>query len=183
MGEDLVIGDEKLIAKFRDLREAVQGKTLVNIALAGGTVVVNAAKGNIQEQGLMRTRHLSTHIDQGVVESTQERAVVEIGTNVEYAAIHEFGGTITAKKGKYLAIPVGTRRGSPSKHSDLRLRKTAGGNLVMVDGAGVVQYLLKTSVVIPARPWLRPAADETHSEVSQTMSTAFAKAVNQAAGG
>lgn len=183
MADDLVVGKEELIAKFRALSDAQQGQALLNSTLAGGAVVVNAAKDNIKEQGLMRTRHLSRSINQQATESTPDRAVVEIGTNVEYAAIHEFGGTIQAKNRKYLAIPVGTRRGSPLKHSDLRVRKTAGGNLVMVDDGGTVQYVLKKSAEIPARPYLRPAADEHHQGIQSQMTKAFVKQIEKVVGG
>ncbi|MEO5336873.1 MAG: phage virion morphogenesis protein [Magnetospirillum sp. WYHS-4] len=55
---------------------------------------------------------------------------VDVGTNVIYGAIHQFGGTIRAKKGKALAF------GS---------------------GAGKV---LRNSVTIPARPFLGLDADD-----------------------
>lgn len=177
MADDIVLGEEELIAKFRALSTAVQGKTLVTVVQAGGTVVVAHAKDNIRKQGLMRTRNMSRSIHQEVVESMPEKATVEVGTNVVYGPIHEFGGTIQARESKYLAIPVGTRRGSPLKHNDLNVRKTAGGNLVMVDESGIVQYVLKTSVEIPARPWLRPAADENHNEIANAMAEGFAQAI------
>lgn len=168
-----VFGKEELIAKFRALSETMQGEALVNIVKAGGSVVVNAAKENIKKQGLMRTRNLSRSVHQEVAESTNERAAVEVGTNVEYAALHEFGGTVQAKSSKYLAIPVGSYHGSPRKHTGLQVRKTAGGNLVMVDGGGTVQYVLKQSVTVPARPYMRPAADEHHGEIETAMTKAF----------
>jgi phage gpG-like protein len=146
-------------------------------------VVINAAKNNIKTEGLIRTRNLSRSIHQEVAESTNERAAVDVGTNVEYAAIHEFGGTIQPKKSKYLAIPVGTYRGSPQKYADLKLRKTAGGNLVMVDGGGTVQYVLKKSVTVPARPYLRPAADENHAAIENSMASAWRQQIEKAVSG
>ena len=107
---------------------------------------------------------------------------VIIGTAIEYAAIHEFGGTIVPKRARYLAIPVGSYTGSPLEHGDLQMRETRGGNLVMVDGAGNVQYVLKTSVTIPARPYLRPAADEHQDEVAREMSEAFQDVIMNAVG-
>lgn len=181
MADDLVFGKEELIAKFRQLSDAVKGEALVVVVQAGGSVVVNAAKDNIKEQDLIRTRNLSRSVHQQVVESTPERAAVEVGTNLEYAAIHEFGGTIQSKQGKYLAVPVGSRRGSPMNQSDLRLRKTAGGNLVMVDEGGTVQYVLKRSVEIPARPYLRPAADEHYQDIQSQMTKGFVQAIKKAA--
>ncbi len=60
---------------------------------------------------------------------------VRIGTNVEYARIHEFGGTITPKKGKYLKF------------------KTLDGFWHSV-----------TSVNIPARPFLRPGIQDEENK-------------------
>ncbi len=57
-------------------------------------------------------------------------AGVEVGTNVEYAAIHQFGGTIHAKTSKGLSWSY----------------KTKGGNRP--------SWARKMSVTIPARPFL-----------------------------
>jgi HK97 gp10 family phage protein len=176
-----VIGTEELLVKFRQLTTEVQGEALVNTVQAGGTVIVNAAKENIKKQGLIRTRTLRGSVHQEVTERDADHAAVDVGTNLEYAAIHEFGGTIQAKSSKYLAIPVGSYKGSPRKHADLKLRKTAGGNLVMVDPSGIVQYVLKRSVEIPARPYLRPAFDESHEKVKSEMASAWRQQIEKAA--
>ncbi len=180
MSDSAVIGKEELVKKFQALEECVQGDALVNTAKAGGNVIVNAAKDNIKKQGLIRTRTLSRSVHQEVAEQSATKASVDVGTNLEYAAIHEFGGTITAKSSKYLAIPVGSYVGSPRKHSDLKLRKTAGGTLLMVDSSGTVQYVLKASVVIPAAPYLRPALDENEQQAQDEMAEAFVKLMKAA---
>lgn len=51
---------------------------------------------------------------------------VEIGTNVRYAAIHQFGGTVRAKQSSYLTFRVGQR------------------------------WARKKQVTIPARPYMPP---------------------------
>jgi HK97 gp10 family phage protein len=177
---DVVIGVKELEQKFNALSDAVKGQSLSNAVKAGGLVVLNAAKANIQKNGLMRTRTLSRSVHIEITESSAEQATVEIGTNLEYAAIHEFGGTITPKSSKYLAIPVGNYIGSPRNHADLKLRKTGAGNLVMVDGNGAVQYVLKQSVTIQAKPYLRPAFDEKQEEAQNAMADAFAKLIAEA---
>lgn len=180
MAGEIVIGKEELIRKFRAMSEALQGNSLAAVAQVGGLVIENASRGNIKAQGLIRTRTLSRSIHQQVVEQNAERAAVEIGTNLEYAAIHEFGGTIRPKNSKYLAIPVGVYKDSPRRHNNLKLRKTSRGNLVLVSPSGQVQYVLKSSVEIPARPYLRPAFDETREEAVSEMGRAFAKLVTKA---
>jgi HK97 gp10 family phage protein len=170
---DVVIGDEELLRKLRSMSEAVQGASLANAAKAGGMVILNAAKDNIQKQGLIRTRNLSRSLHEEVMEQSKDRAVVEIGPNREYAAIHEFGGVIRAKTARYLAIPVGNYTGSPRKYSDLHARKTKAGGLILVDANGNLQYVLKASVEIPARPYLRPALDEHKEEAAMEVGEAL----------
>lgn len=182
MAQSSVLGKEELIAKFRAMGEAAQGDALADATLTGGAVIRNAAIENIKSQGLVRTRNLSRSMHEEIEDKTPQRAVVAIGTNVVYGPIHEFGGTITARKGKYLAIPIGSYRGSPREHGDLRLRKTARGNLIMVDASGTPQYVLKTSVEIPARPYLRPAYDEKQVEAQNTLGAALRDVILKAAG-
>ncbi len=181
MAEEIVIGKEALIRKFRKLSEISQGMSLAKTAQVGGLVILNAARQNVKDQDLIRTRTLSRSLHQEISMQGPSMAIAEVGTDVEYAAIHEFGGTIRAKTAKYLAIPVGNYRGSPLKHPRLKIRITNAGNLVMVDPSGRVQYVLKTSVEIPAQPYLRPAFDEHKGEAIDDMGKAFKKLVEKAA--
>jgi HK97 gp10 family phage protein len=176
-----VLGTQELAAKFKQLEEAVQEQYLVTATQSGGQVILNAAQDNILTQGLVRTRNLSRSMHMEVTDQSAQSATVEVGTDLEYAAIHEFGGVIQAKNGKYLAIPVNGAVGSPTKRSDLKVRKTAGGILVLVDPGGIVQYILETSVEIPAQPYLRPAADEHGDEAQAEVGKALAILIEQAA--
>lgn len=181
MSEEIVIGKTALIRKFRAMKEVAQGLTLARTVQAGSKTILNAAKDNIKRQGLIRTRTLSRSIHEEISMQGSSVAVAEIGTNIEYAAIHEFGGVVRPKTAKYLAVPVGHYKGSPRKHPRLKLRKTAGGTLVMVDGSGRVQYVLKKSVEVPAQPYLRPAFDEHKDEALDDMGRAFKALVMKAA--
>ncbi len=173
MSKEVVIGKEELVRKFRKMKDEVKSRGLRITAEAGGSVILIAAKGNLKQQGLRKTSHLAGSLHEEVSQSSPTQAAVSIGTNVEHAAIHEFGGTIKPKSAKYLAIPVGTYKGSPLKHPNLRVRLTNAGNLVMVDSSGAVQYVLKTSVEIPARPYLRPAFDEHKQDALDVMEREF----------
>lgn len=181
MAGEVVIGKEALIRKFRAMKEVAQGLTLARTVQAGSKTILNAAKANIKAQGLIHTRTLSRSLHEEISMQGSSVAVAEIGTNLEYAAIHEFGGVVRPKTAKYLAVPVGNYKGSPRKHPRLKLRKTAGGTLVMVDGSGRVQYVLKKSVEVPAQPYLRPAFDEHKDEALDDMGKAFAALVMKAA--
>lgn len=97
------------------------------------------------------------------------RFAVNVGTNVVYAPIQEFGGRIVPKQAKMLAIPVGDRRGSPRQYGDLVLIRTKAGQVVLIDGTGQTQYVLKHSVTIPAHPYLRPAFKQRLDKAIQTI--------------
>lgn len=75
------------------------------------------------------------------------RAEAEIGTNLEYARIQEFGGTIVPK----------------------------GQFLRWVNDAG--EEVFARSVTIPARPYLRPAFDMKEREAVDAMAAVLRKVV------
>lgn len=82
---------------------------------------------------------------------------VSVGTNVVYAAVHQFGATIRAKAGPFLSIPVtpaARAAGSPRNMDGLHVAQTLKGQFILVDAKGVTQYLLRQQVTIPARPFL-----------------------------
>ena len=102
----------KLDDRFKEVIAAASGENILKALKAGGEVVRNHAKLNIQAQELVDTTNLlgSMSVQEG--DTTRGSETVEIGTNVEYAAIHEFGGTIhqTNAWGKgieqYITIPA-----------------------------------------------------------------------------
>ena len=78
-----------------------------------------------------------------------------IGTNVKYAKIHHFGGVITPKKAKYLAIPItkAARVLSPRDFKDTFVSKGVIFRKLS-DGKIEALYALKKSVTIPPRPYM-----------------------------
>lgn len=100
-----------------------------------------------------------------------------VGTNVQSAALHQLGGVIRPKRGKYLAIPItkeakraGRARRFPRPLTPIIGRGGRSGVLVelpRVKGKGkakarrsggsrpgTVHYVLVRSVTVPARPFL-----------------------------
>lgn len=79
---------------------------------------------------------------------------LRVGTNRQGAALHQFGGTVTPKKGKFLAIPntpAAVRAGSP--------RNATGSAAVPLfarrrGGQWVGHFILARKVTVPARPFL-----------------------------
>lgn len=116
-------------------------------------------------QTLSLTRRLRNSITYDATETS-----VSVGTNVAYAAIHQFGGIIRAKAGPFLAIPVtpaARAAGSPRNFEGLHVQQTiktagtSGGQFMLVDSKGVTHYLLRAQVTMPARPFLgADASDE-----------------------
>lgn len=102
----------KLDNRFKEVIAAASGENIMKALKAGGEVVRNHAKLNIQAQELVDTSNLLNSISVQEGSGGKSDATVEIGTNVEYAAIHEFGGTIhqTNAWGKgieqYITIPA-----------------------------------------------------------------------------
>lgn len=76
------------------------------------------------------------------------RAEADIGTNLEYAGIQEFGGTITPRSASFLR---------------------------WTDDQGVVHFA--RSVTIPARAYLRPAFDEDQDAAVDAVASVLRKVV------
>lgn len=184
MKKSSVIGTDELLRKFKALGETVQGENLALATDAGGMVILNAARENIKSQGLIRTRTLSRSLSQEHEDVTPTQVTNVIGTNVEYGPIHEYGGVIRARSGKYLAIPVGgsSYKDSPRNHPRLRAQKTSNGRLVLISPNGEVRYVLVQSVTIPARPYLRPAHDDNQGKAQETIGQVLRRLVMEAAG-
>lgn len=101
---------------FKPLMEVIGGNLVSVTQLRfekgkGPAGVAWPVSRRVQQGGgktLMLTRRLCDTIAQDGPLATAQS--VEIGSNVEYAAIHQFGGTISAKNGKALNVPgIGLR--------------------------------------------------------------------------
>jgi len=97
-----------------------------------------------------------------------------VGTNVKYARIQEYGGTITAKRAKALTIPLNpiaakmrSNVNSLKSIPNLSFRKMFGQNIGLLvtttksgrgKSHGRPMFLLRRSVTLPPRPFMRTAA-------------------------
>lgn len=125
MIQSQVVGLPELYSKLRQLDAVAAERNLVLAGTAGGQVIRNAAAANAPK--LTRTLERSIHVE--VVDKSRARVTIMVGTNVIYAAIHEFGGIITPKHAKMLAFEL--------------------------DG----KLIFAHSVRINATPYMRPAFD------------------------
>jgi phage gpG-like protein len=113
-------------------------KPLRDFGLLGASVTSPGAQGNIDDQAANR---------------------FEWGTNLDYSTIHQYGGIITPKVAKFLAIPAtvdAKRAGSPRNWpaGELKFQFRGAGGGVAKDLRGEIQYYFTKSVTIPARPFL-----------------------------
>lgn len=169
----------EVIGQLNQLSQAVQGKQLMTAAKAGGLIPLQAAA----EKAPKRTRTLarSIHMEEG--DSSPTYAEVFVGpSDLPYAAIQEFGGVVSPKVAKLLAIPVDAEArtaGSP-RGQDLVFVKTLGGQMFLMDKDGKIRYSLRRSVTIPAHPYLRPAFDENVERIEREVATVLREGIDAA---
>ncbi len=91
----------------------------------------------------------------------------KVYTDLVYARIHEYGGTIVPKRRKALAIPLGNVTGEPKDYQDLFMVHRPGQPPLLVrqmyktKWAIQPMFVLLPQVTLPPRPYLRPALSMT----------------------
>ncbi len=119
-------GQKELLAKFQKLDQGLQGPACESAVLSGLLIIQNVAI----EKAPIKTHTLQRSIHSEITSSAKSKVMGQVGTDLEYAAIQEFGGEITAKNAPFLTFKI-------------------DNNWVRVK-----------SVRIPAHPYMRPAFDE-----------------------
>lgn len=106
-----------------------------------------------------------------------------VGTNVEYAAIHEYGGTIVPKTAKWLTVPL---RAALTPSGVMRYTKArdypntfiAKGFIMQRQAGGVVPlFQLRKSVKIPERSFLRSSLREMRPQIENGLRAALREAM------
>lgn len=167
---------------------------------AAGAVMVEYLKNMYSQTGGPASRPgTPPAVQTGVLKrATQKtpsvRGVVYVHTSgIPYAGKLEYGGTIKPKNKQYLAVPLGrearrirteakdTLENSPRNLFVIRSKK---GNLLLMERHGKRQkvtprFVLKRSVYIKARPFMRPALANQRLRVA--MRTAFAMRIKESA--
>jgi hypothetical protein len=119
--------------------------------------------------------------------------------NVRYAAIHEYGGVIRPIKGQFLAIPTALSKtasgvarysGPSTDPRPMAYVQSLRGQPLLVDASrtkrgkatkryGVdVLYVLRRRVIIPARPYARPAMEEAAKNLRTRLAAQVAAALS-----
>lgn len=111
----------------------------------------------------------------------------QVGTNVPYGRIHEFGGTITAKNGSLL-VPIGPKgrqalrdSGGNVRSLNLFIIKRKGRPPILAQGFSRLKgpgkgsvtplFVLLKSVTLPPRPWVMPAFARSKPRLAKTFET------------
>jgi len=130
-------GLDQLSKTLSELARGASGEQMVPAIRDGGFIIEGYAKINVRDKlNKHPTGNLMNSIQTQTTKVEDTLAEVSVGTGVEYAAIHEFGGIIVPKK-------------------------ASGALVFFIDG----QRIVTMSVNMPARPYLRPAADEHLQEI------------------
>jgi len=188
-GRELVARFERYTPRVRDnVRAAIQR---MQITLQR-TIKVNYLQGSPLH---IRSGLLSNSIAVRPLEESDTQIRGPVGTNTVYGPIHEFGGTITPKTAQFLTIPLEaaltaakvlrfTARqiiSSPESggYTGTFFRK---GVLFGTEAGGGITplFALKSSVSIPARPFMHPALTAVKPEYDTALTQALEKAKAEA---
>ena len=156
--------DAEQVRDFLDSKAAEQTKKKISLVAIAG-VKENFDKSRSPEGvawAALRMRAGKPLLDEGLLRGATTAAItrngVELHNNRKQARLHQVGGTVRPKSGKYLAIPLtpeAKRAGSPRAFTGLHFQQRKGSNTALLaDAQGKPIFLLKTSVTVPARPFL-----------------------------
>lgn len=140
---------KSLERKLAALGKLAQGDVLEKALHAGAQEIRNSA----QEKAPYLTGTLRRSIHSETAEKSGARVRVLVGTDLEYAAMQEFGGEVLPRTAKRLVFEV-------------------EGKLVFA-----------RKVTIPAHPYLRPAFDEQKGEAVRQFRLAVGDQIRAIAGG
>lgn len=114
----------------------------------------------LQDTGMLQSSVASARV---IADSNS--AKIELGTNLIYAAIHQFGGTIRARNARNLTIPK-TRKARQSGGYRRFIQNNPNEN-------PKDHWLLKPSVFIPERPFLGVSDQELQNRILPTAARVF----------
>jgi len=168
MSKDVIVLKNNINA----VRGVITGAALKSAVMAGGGVLQNYAKINVEKTFSGKSTGaagLGESIKTIVSTSTETKAEVDVGPTVIYGAIREFGGMILPVHAKMLSWLLGS--GSSGKK-----KQKALGRVFVSDGR-----VFAEAVQVFPTPYLRPAFDEHKDQIVDAMMYQIKKAIAQAA--
>lgn len=164
---------QRLVGAPRELTKALRDAMQKSL-----NIVYRRVQDNLTGRVLnVKTGHLRQTIHTAVEDGGLRG---RIGSNVEYAEIHEFGGTtpphrIEARRGKALAFARGGFIGPIRLTAKGKIRKTGQ----TPGSVTVVRAVEHPGSTMPARPYMRPALRESQEEIKELLRTGIAAALAQ----
>jgi len=164
-----ILGGPQLAAALKARQEAVKKAMAVSVGLGAQLVygrVVRKLSGPVLKVDTGRLRQSIQALVEGS-ESDHPRGIV--GTNVEYAPVHEYGLTIMHPGS--MAVDRPSSRNPNRRHT---LQFTVGGR---------VFYRIRTrphAIKMPERPFMRPSLTESVPQIRNIMVNRLARALKGA---
>jgi phage gpG-like protein len=180
-----VTGDEQIAMYFRNLPNKLRAGVKKALSEIGYSLLGHIRSQKLSGQALkVRSGTLRGSVAMKVIDRGKE-LYVQVGTNKSYARIHEYGGTITGRP--WLTIPLpeaktaaGVVRMTARSWPDTFIQKSKAGNIIIFQNQGddiIPLFVLKRSVDIPERPYMRSSLKEKTSEILSRIKTAVGMAI------
>ena len=166
-----IVGDRELIARIGAMPRVVHDELVTEVRRLGfklqALVQTNYLTGQVLK---VRTGRLKSSITQGAKDSRSRfsdsgtEILYYVGTNVEYAAIHEYGGVIKHPGGTaYIPQPGGAWWVRNDNPLAAKLPRTKAHDITM-----------------PKRPYLAPALASMKQEIIDGMQAALKRGMEKA---
>lgn len=180
-----VIGQVKIFGAKEVLKKLLEQPEKTNAALK---LAVRDTTVMLERTVKRLAPHKSGALMRSIMSSFKDEGLTGfVGTNIAYAAIQEFGGTVTPRVARNLTIPLNrqaeltTCRRFIEAHPKQTFFREKNGRLFLFfnpsKGAPPrAMYMLVPSVKIKGRPYLRPALQATRPYFAQKVSDYVSRA-------
>lgn len=190
--------NDKIFGALRKDLEPVFGQTMTSAGIFAAKYVIEELKNEIDNSTSGSPWPQSKKLRRSffpIFHQTKNGYTLDIRSELLYASIQNDGGTITAKRSRYLTIPL-TKRARSLRARDfpnLVFLTSKAGNKILAevinkkagrDSLGrrtkartkiIPHYLLKTSVTIPAKNYIENTMQKTSPMVQKIISDALAE--------
>jgi phage gpG-like protein len=177
-------GFKKLFEKINQLPQVVykdMGETILTVTL----LVEAAAKANVKKN-FKGIGTLADSITHKILKVAGLAVTGVVGTNLAYAAIHEFGGTITPKNANWLTIPFAGVKGRARDYDNTFFAWSKNKHLILFQRVGkdevIPLFVLVKESEVPARPYLNPALEQNREIITQRIGEALKRSLERVTG-
>ncbi|MDD5486112.1 MAG: phage virion morphogenesis protein [Dehalococcoidales bacterium] len=182
-----VVGTTQVIDNLNRTRPVLRQERKTAVTRASVYLMNYVQRNKLSGQVLKRrTGRLASSMGYKVEESGDSFSG-RVGSPVEYAAIHETGGTIRATRTRYLTIPMpaaltpaGVVRKPARRWLNTFVRTVKGNKYIFSKegGRAVPIFLLKQTVKIPKRPYIAPSVAEVKDKIIEMVGAGVKVTVN-----